>query len=140
MIIGQPAAIVSCTVAPPAFPISKWLSCSIRGSSSVQPTIFVLLLPAAPSIAGLRLSARPIVTVRSTPSSASRRTRSGAPWVAAWIMYKTRRSESLEGNTRFEPLKSANFGLTGNPNTLIFCGAIPTARKTEALCSFATRK
>src|SRR6266567_1634626 len=39
MIIGQPAAIVSCTVAPPAFPMSKWLAPSMRGSSSVQPMI-----------------------------------------------------------------------------------------------------
>ena len=139
MIIGQPAAIASCTVAPPALPMSKWLSCIMRGSWSVQPRIFAGRPSTAVSIAGRSLSARPIVTVRSTPRSTSRRTRSGAPRVAAWIMYKTRRSEFLEGKPRF-PATSANFGLTGNPNTLILPGTTPTAFNTDALCSLATRK
>jgi nucleoside-diphosphate-sugar epimerase len=41
IIIGHFAAIVSCTVAPPALPISKWFSCIMRGSSFVQPMIFI---------------------------------------------------------------------------------------------------
>jgi hypothetical protein len=93
----------------------------------------------AASIASRSLSAWPIVTVRSTPSFASNPTSSGAPRVAAWIMYKMRGFELLKGNCR-SLVKSANFGLTGNPNILIFSGATPADRKTEALCSFATRK
>jgi hypothetical protein len=55
-------------------------------------------------------------------------------------MYKIRRSDLVEGNARLAGAKSANFGLTGNPNTLIFSGATPAARNTEALCWFATIK
>ena len=45
-----------------------------------------------------------------------------------------------EVKTRFDRAESANFGLTGKPNTSIFSTATPAVRKTEALCSFATRK
>src|SRR5207245_10557895 len=94
--------------------------------ASTKPYVYVIALPSD--------------IVRATPSLASRLTTSGARPVASLIIYKTRRSQLLEGNTRFDPANSANLGLTGNPNTLIFSGATPTARKTEALCSLATRK
>src|SRR5579884_2933112 len=70
--------MVSCVVAPPAFPMSRWLWCSMRGRSSVQPTIFTLPVAVACSTAGRSLVRRPMVTVRSTPRAASRCTRSAS--------------------------------------------------------------
>ena len=60
-------------------------------------------------------------------------------WFGIVIVYKTRRFELVEGNGR-SSAKSANFGLTGNPNILIFSAGTPPLRSTPALCSFATTK
>ena len=89
-------------------------------------------------MAGRSLSARPIAPVRSTPRSAKPLHEPGAR-VSRGHRQRTRRLELTEGNCR-SCVESANFGLTGNPNILIFCGSTSPARKTAALCSFGARK